>query len=288
MQNIKIGNEMKHFLFALTAILCSCVLSGCDTTKDDDNPVICPSFNPFNGTYTVDGNGFCTDEGAGVIPEEDVKKEIVGYGWKNIGTYEVQTDGHLSTTDYWKGMIGGGTTDLWFTSESKAVKFYNDSDIRKKYQAAQYAYDAGRGFVLFTFDKTTSGEADRYMQIVSFGSSGDRRYLYTVQKIGNQSTGDGNMKPVFAMVVYQRMIDKELEDKKAAAKYVTTLMCNHYSQGTNVGKQVDAYRKLFKALPEKADIKTFWQTGDTRIALVLNDDGCDPQNRYYYVHAEPK
>lgn len=39
----------------------------------------------------------------------------------------------------------------------------------------------------FTFDKTTSGEADRYMQIVSFGTSGDRRYLYTVQKIGSKA-----------------------------------------------------------------------------------------------------
>lgn len=480
---------MKYSLLALATIMCSCLFAGCDTIKDDDNPVICPSFNPFNETYTVDGNGFCTDEGAGAILEEDVKKEIVGYGWKNIGTYEVQADGHLSTTDYWKGMIGGGTTDLWFTSESKVVKFYNDSDIRKKYQAAQYAYDAGRGFVLFAFDKTTSGEADRYMQVVSFGNSGGKRFLYTVQKIGSQSTVNGNLKPVFALVVYQRMTDKELENKKAAAKYdadkegdgavpnsckfrvtasyynpddgetsgavvlafrkvlfsltdnlgttmlpnpaleyfdsivwrssspdlpgsycihkrengseqtkvqwstyfldanpnmvslfdgykdgrvvyayemhsnictdgflcydwssftmskprefvasnqldksrsftvyeprtydgdmnkvyaelrynsepkgngngvyilqeeadaLTTLMCNHYSQGVNVGKQVDAYRKLFKALPGKADMKTFWQTDDTRIALVLNGDERNPQNSYYYVHAEPK
>ena len=52
-------------------------------------------------------------------------------------------------------------------------------------------------------------------------------------------------------------------------------------------EQVEHYRTLFKALPEKAHIITYWATADTRIALVLNRDDADSKNDYYYVHAEP-
>ena len=68
---------------------------------------------------------------------------------------------------------------------------------------------------------------------------------------------------------------------------LTELMINHYGKGTEVGKQVEHYRTLFKALPEKAHIITYWATADTRIALVLNRDDADSKNDYCYVHAEP-
>lgn len=68
---------------------------------------------------------------------------------------------------------------------------------------------------------------------------------------------------------------------------MTELMINHYGKGTEVGKQLDHYRTLFKALPEKAHIITYWSTADTRIALVLNRDDADSKNDYCYVHAEP-
>lgn len=35
------------------------------------------------------------------------------------------------------------------------------------------------------------------------------------------------------------------------ARELTELMINHYGKGTEVGKQVNHYRTLFKALPEK-------------------------------------
>ena len=76
------------------------------------------------------------------------------------------------------------------------------------------------------------------------------------------------------------ILEKEISE-------LTELMINHYGKGTEVGKQVEHYRTLFKALPEKAHIITYWATADTRIALVLNRDDADSKNDYYYVHAEP-
>ena len=71
------------------------------------------------------------------------------------------------------------------------------------------------------------------------------------------------------------------------ARELTELMINHYGKGTVVGKQLDHYRTLFKALPEKAHIIIYWATADTKIALVFNRDDVDSKNDYYYVHAEP-
>lgn len=69
---------------------------------------------------------------------------------------------------------------------------------------------------------------------------------------------------------------------------LTDLMTNHYGHGTGVGKQADHYRALFGALPEKADIVTYWESADTRVAIVLNHNDTNAQDNYYYVHAEPK
>ena len=77
------------------------------------------------------------------------------------------------------------------------------------------------------------------------------------------------------------ILEKEISE-------LTDLMTNHYGKGTDVGKQVEHYRTLFKALPEKADIITYWDTADTQIAIVRNNDDANAKNNYYYVHAEPK
>ena len=74
---------------------------------------------------------------------------------------------------------------------------------------------------------------------------------------------------------------------KKEARELTGLLINHYGKGTDVGRQVEHYRSLFKALPEKANVITYWTTADTRVALILNRDDADSTNDYYYVHAEP-
>lgn len=481
---------MKHLLLSLAAIVCACMLASCDNTNGEAPSVICPEFNPFDAAYTTDDKGFCTLEGASIPSEEEIKQTTVGYGWKAIGTYKVQPNGHLDKTDYWSDMEGGGASNLWFVSDTKAVRLYSISDpYSVRYRTIRYTYDTSRGFLLLDTGNSALADADRYMQIVHFYDHGDKQYLYSVQRIGYQSTPGDKLEPIYAMVVYRRMTDEELQKAKENAKYdadkednnavpesckfrvtasywdpddgetsgsvimafrkvkfsltdnlgttmlpnpaldyfdsivwrcnsnslpgqyvihrrknsseqtkiqwttyfldkapnlvsefkgykdgrivytyemhhdiytdkflcfdwskvwqskpreytaacllapnrsftvyeprafngdasnvyaelrynsepkgkgndinilekeadnLVTLMDNHYSAGTDVGKQADTYRKMFKALPEKADIKMFWETADTRIALVLNKDELNAQNCYYYVHAEPK
>lgn len=66
------------------------------------------------------------------------------------------------------------------------------------------------------------------------------------------------------------------------------LITNNYGKGTDVGsKQAEQYCAKFYALPEKSDIKYYWETTSSRIALVLHHDETNPNNEYYYIHAEP-
>lgn len=481
---------MKHYCYlsALLALACMFTLSGCDTTDGKEDPfVICPS--PFDKTFTLDDDGCCILKDANKYTEEEIKEKVVGYGWKVVGTYEVQKDGRLSHQDYWKDMIGGGPIDCWFETESQMVDFYGNSDISQKYSKKAWSYDAKRGFVWRGSKYSNQTPDEKYMQVTNIYTQGNGTYMYTMQRIAVQATSSNKLTPVFAMVVYQRMTDSELKKMKTDAQYdadkdyngavpnsckfrvkasywnpddgetsgaaitafrkveftltdylgttigqnpalqyfdsivwrcnsislpgqyriykkgdsqaqskihwasyfldkapdlvsmfsgykdgriaytyemrhniytdsflcydwsvysiskpreytascllnsqrsftvyeprtlganddnvyaqlrynseekghgndirilenesseLTALMTNHYSTGTNVGKQADAYRKKFHALPENADIKTYWETADTRIALILNKDERNAQNCYYYIHAEPK
>lgn len=476
---------MRQYLFyPLLVIITSCFFTGCDKTNDE-GPVIFEEFNPFNITYTTDDEG-CTLKGAPIYTKEEIMKEIVGYGWKVISTYEVQSNGRLAHDDFWKGMIGIGPTDYWFISESQIVSFFRHSDTGNKYAKAEWTYDLNRGFIWRTDQAQTSYDKERYMQIIRISTSGDKTSLYAIQQIASQSV-NGEIKPVFGMVIYQRMSDHELAETKANADYnadkdsnmavpnsckfrlkasysmdnfneetsgrviltfrsvnfvltdaigttilpnpateyfdsivwrsdskqmpdsycihrhgtgssqtnikwdtyffdkdpnlttyldgykdgqvvysyvmqhniypekflcydwssfsiskpreytafsvlnnkrcftvyepriydndmskiyaelryisepnddinslqkeadeLTALMNNLYSNGTPINGQTDFYSNLFKALPERADIRTYWETEDTRIVLVLSSDEKESQNKYYYIHAEPK
>ncbi|WP_444373610.1 hypothetical protein, partial [Prevotella sp.] len=99
----------------------------------------------------------------------------------------------------------------------------------------------------------------------------DMNKVYAELRYNSEEKGKGNDIAI---------LEKEISE-------LTELMINHYGKGTEVGKQVEHYRTLFKALPEKAHIITYWATADTRIALVFNRDDADSKNDYYYVHAEP-
>lgn len=483
---------MKHYyLSVLMALACVFTLPGCDTTNGNDDPfVICPGpgDSPFDKTYTMDGDGCCILENADKYTEEEIRKEVVGYGWKVVGTYEVQKDGRLSRQDYWKDMIGGGPTDYWFETEKQMVCFYRNYDTTQKYNKKEWSYDANRGFVWRDSKYSNQTPDEKYMQVINIYTHDSNAYMYTMQRIAVQATEGNKLTPVFAMVVYQRMTDSELKKMKTDAQYdadkdnneavpnsckfrvkasywnpddgetsgaviaafrkveftltdnlgttigqnpalqyfdsivwksnsnslpgkyriykkgesltqstikwssyfldktpdlvsffcgykdgriaytyemhhdiytdsflcydwstfsinkpreytasnllslrsftvyeprtlgddmnkvyaqlrynseekghgnsiyileqeadnLSALMSNHYTTGTNVGKQADTYRKKFHALPEMADIKMYWETADTRIALILNNDELDAQNCYYYIHAEPK
>ena len=60
----------------------------------------------------------------------------------------------------------------------------------------------------------------RYMQVLLITKT-ELNYLqmHTMQKLGNATDENGNLKPFYGMVIYQRMTDNELEATKKAYGY---------------------------------------------------------------------
>ena len=479
---------MKRIWIFLMAMLSIVSFTGCDKTEEPNGPVI-DYDNLFDRTYSINDDGCCVLEGLKPVSAADIENKVKGYGWKVIGMYKVQDNGRLSQTDYRKTVYGGGYMDYWFESGGHLIGFHHGDTDGKSYNKTEWFYYAVSGFIMH--GSASQGMQSRYMQVLLLTKT-ESNYLqmYTMQKLGDATDENGNLKPFYGMVVYQRMTDNELAETKKAYDYdanidftdavpndckfrvsasynnpddfeentngsvivafgnvkfsltdhlgtsmlpnpaleyfdsivwrsdnrslpdryvvhrhkpgqaqtaltwttrffdtntdmtsyfagykkgrvvyiytmrhnvyndkflcfdwgkfsmskpreftatclldksrsftvyeprtynndmnkvyaelrynseekgkgndiailekeiseLTELMINHYGKGTEVGKQVDHYRTLFKALPEKAHIITYWATADTRIALVFNRDDADSKNDYYYVHAEP-
>lgn len=60
----------------------------------------------------------------------------------------------------------------------------------------------------------------RYMQVLLLTKT-ESNYLqmHTMQKLGDATDENGNLKPFYGMVIYQRMTDNELEATKKAYGY---------------------------------------------------------------------
>ncbi len=480
---------MKKILFLILTMFSIITFTSCDKVNNDpDEPIITPG-NLFDCTFTTTSDGCCILEGTEPISADVINDEVKGYGWKVIGMYEVQDNGKLSHTDFRKDMLGSGYTDYWFKSDSRLVGFaYSDAPGRN-YDTTDWSYDATRGFILC--GKANESIQNRYMQVLRFDKTElIYRQMYTMQQLGFRSDGNGNTKPFYGLVIYQRMTDSELSQTqkifnydanseytgavpndckfRVSARYynpddfeedtngavivtfgkveftltdhlgtailpnpaleyfdsivwrsnshdlpdhyvihrhkqgqaqttvkwntyffnqepnlptvlegykngrvvytyemqhniyadkflcydwniiaqskprdytasclldksrsftvyvpraynddiskpyaelrynseekgkgndvaillkecqeLADLMTKNYGKGTDIGKQVEHYRTLFYALPEKSDIKYYWETTDTRIALVYHHDDVNFNNEYYYIHAEP-
>lgn len=468
------------------AMLSIVSFTGCDKTEEPNGPVI-DYDNLFDRTYSINNDGCCVLEGLKPVSAADIENKVKGYGWKVIGMYKVQDNGRLSQTDYRKTVDNCGYVDYWFEPDGHLIGFHHGDTDGKSYNKTEWFYYAVSGFIMR--GSASQGMQSRYMQVLLLTKT-ESNYLqmYTMQKLGDTTDENGNLKPFYGMVVYQRMTDNELAETKKAYDYdanidftdavpndckfrvsasynnpddfeentngsvivafgnvkfsltdhlgtsmlpnpaleyfdsivwrsddsslpdryvvhrhkpgqtqtaltwttrffdantdmtsyfagykkgrvvyiytmrnnvyndkflcfdwgkfsmskpreftatclldksrsftvyeprtynndmnkvyaelrynsggkgddvailqkeireLTELMINHYGKGTEVGKQLDHYRTLFKALPEKAHIITYWSTADTRIALVFNRDYADSKNNYCYVHAEP-
>lgn len=102
--------------------------------------------------------------------------------------------------------------------------------------------------------------------------NGDEHKVYAELRYNSEKKGEGN-----DIAILQK------EENR-----LVFLITNYYGNGQDVDPKDEHYRSLFYALPDKADLKLYWETASTRIALVRHHDELQAQNNYYYIHAEPK
>lgn len=276
---------MKHFFLMALALVAALILGSCDKTENGDGEKNELDQNYFAQKYTVDADGYCMLEGAEPLPEAEIASKVTGYGWKTVGTYEVEPDGRLSTKDYWADRLGGSATNYWFESSTKLTSyFYMDALPADCFSKLTWNYDAQKGFIMrCSPNDATSDKTDKYMQVMKIGETHGKTLMYTMQKLGYRTDSKGT-KSTFGMVIYQRMTDKELDDTKRQYTHDAD------KDRTTVNTESDRKYILgkFKTLPKDADIKMYWKTSHSNMALVLMEDKEEPLNSQYYVRAEPK
>lgn len=199
------------------AMLSIVSFTGCDKTEEPNGPVI-DYDNLFDRTYSINNDGCCVLEGLKPVSAADIENKVKGYGWKVIGMYKVQDNGRLSQTDYRKTVYGGGYMDYWFESGGHLIGFHHGDTDGKSYNKTEWFYYAVSGFIMR--GSASQGMQSRYMQVLLLTKT-ESNYLqmYTMQKLGDATDENGNLKPFYGMVVYQRMTDNELAETKKAYDY---------------------------------------------------------------------
>lgn len=98
-----------------------------------------------------------------------------------------------------------------------------------------------------------------------------------------------------------RVIPKNVSAKSGTDEYAKTRLAKEREELTKIMDQyyddrstvnTESERKYilgkFKTLSEDADIKMYWKTSRSNMALVLMEDKEEPLNSQYYIRAEPK
>ena len=210
---------MKRIWIFLMAMLSIVSFTGCDMTEEPSGPVTVIDYdNLFDGTYTINNDGCCVLKGLKPVSAADIENKVKGYGWKVIGMYKVQDNGRLSQTDYRKTVYGGGYTAYWFESDGRLIGFHPGDPDGESYNKTEWFYDAVTGFIMR--GSASQSMQSRYMQVLLLTKT-ESNYLqmHTMQKLGDATDENGNLKPFYGMVVYQRMTDNELEATKKAYGY---------------------------------------------------------------------
>lgn len=208
---------MKRIWIFLMAMLSIVSFTGCDMTEESSGPVTVIDYE-FDRTYIINNDRCCVFKGLKPVSAADIENKVKGYGWKVIGMYKVQDNGRLSQTDYRKTVYGGGYMDYWFESDGHLIGFHHGDTDAKFYNKTEWFYDAVTGFIMC--GSASQSMQSRYMQVLLLTKT-ESNYLqmHTMQKLGDTTDENGNLKPFYGMVVYQRMTDNELEATKKAYGY---------------------------------------------------------------------
>lgn len=260
---------MRHLsFFALLALAGTLALAGCDKGDSDslDHPEHFNNegFSPFDSTYTVNADGLCTLKNAYKYSDAEIKKYVIGCVWGISSYSEVLPNGKVNGLSY---MMLKNATDYWFETDKQMVALYRENGLHtySQYGRVEYTYDSSTGILWRKYNDPLLDKTDSYMQILRLYAAGNKTYMLTLQKIGNQTDDDGKQQPTFAIVMYERIANgfksgmKSLKDQGIDFDGVEAVP-DYYKFGAKWNYQPhDYYHKNICG----ADIEVFKEVGFT-------------------------
>lgn len=215
---------VRHELLMVLAMACLVLLASCGSDDDKLDGLPWSNKTLFDATYTIDGDGYCLSNDTKPLSLRDLEEVIVGYnGWQPVGIYEVKSNGKLSTSDYREGIEDYSPRVYQFLSDSEMKTYYQDTKTKAKcFRKHDWSYEEERG-IIFKDEKSSLDKSWRYMQVLGVktsngqGHSGDSAneedtYLYVMEKVGEQAAGDEQSNSIYALVVYKRLTNSEMDN----------------------------------------------------------------------------
>jgi hypothetical protein len=135
--SMPIPDEYLHTVWGLRKIY---NITACDKQDAEGN---LSQGLPFPTNYQVSSEIWSTK-----IPEKDAislttfKEKILGYGWKETETYELNDDGtYDNNREYWREVLGGGPSRYFFTDDKVVMFSYVDAIAALGYYNLSFQYN---------------------------------------------------------------------------------------------------------------------------------------------------
>ena len=160
---------------------------------------------------------FVPDDSIGYVPEggltlfsnNSFKRYIQGYGWENVGSYEIFTDGTLAKEDLFKGVDGGGPSHYYF-GEGQMREFVATTAYRGTfiYDDEAYQYAEEQRNCVFALYEEGPYKIFPLFHILYYN---DETKEMAVLRKGARAA-DGPATVFYLVQFYQRMSEERLEE----------------------------------------------------------------------------
>lgn len=184
----------RYLLFLVVALLAI----GCFTACSSDDNEGEESVTHLLPKGKIDLNKLPT------VTSDEFFSKVADRGWKHLGTYEILSDGSLSSTDYYKGAIGYGPSDFYFSKNKITKFFYNDALGKLNKSTVGYHYDSSNNAI-------DIGENPNPFDRVY--SCTDTKLLLVLY-LGKVNVNNGQLRDHYGIACYTKMSDKELAEKQ--------------------------------------------------------------------------
>lgn len=201
----------------MLCLLCisSGLLASCtdpDNIKDD----IIPVEPPYEPMFQFDEQGIPYRLNSPNLSQEmqqDLLKEVIGYGWMPLQTFKIFDDGNVDSEDYYASRDGAGPKSYFFKSDKELVSYFYAAAIpAMAFWSHGFTMDAATGVLSDGNIPTGLSPWSFYLRIWSIYYLNQRWYMTTIEPLGLMVDSNEEYKIVWGYSQYFRMSDAELQE----------------------------------------------------------------------------
>lgn len=144
--------------------------------------------------------------------QQNLVKQVVGYGWKWMQTNEIQDDGHVNHEGYYENLYGPSPASYYIKSDKELVKyFWSDAIPAMAFLDHLYTMDMTKGILAAGNPSPSIYPWSVFIRIWGIWQLDGKWYMTTIEPLGIRGNGNGGYKTIWACSQYIRMSNDELK-----------------------------------------------------------------------------